>query len=161
VLEPLLRVSCDLEVGEISLANSLPFAYADDMTLDYTVSLSFNAPIGFGLTLSSRLWNLWVDKNSEYGRTNPGFQYGETELIMNFWRGPFFASLTLAADGSFRRFSVEPYLSYRIKRVSIFAVVLFNNLGATGTYDEIRLNHIQGKRDVSSVVPSIGAKFRF
>jgi hypothetical protein len=161
VLEPLLRVACDLEFGDISLSNSLPFAYAGDMALDYTVSVSFNSPLGFGLTLSSRFWNLWVDKNSEYGRTNPGFQYGETELMINFWRGSFFASLTLTADGAFKRFSVEPYLSYRIKRISLFAGVLFNNLGTTGTYEEIRLNHIQGKRDVSSVVPSIGAKFRF
>jgi hypothetical protein len=161
VLEPLIRVSCDLGFGDISLTNSLPFAYAGDMTLDYTVSVSFNSPIGFGLTLSNRFWNLWVDKNSEYGLTNPGFQYGETELIVIFWRGPFFASLTLAADGAFKRFSVEPYLSYRIKRISLFAGVIFNNLGATGTDEEIRLNHIQGRRDVSSVIPSIGAKFRF
>jgi hypothetical protein len=161
VLEPLFRIGCDLEFGDISLSNSFPFSYIDDMAMDYTVSLSFNAIIGFGITLSCRFWNLWVDKDSEYGQTNPDFQYGETELIVNFWYGSFFASLTLTADSAFRQFSVEPYLSYRIKRVSLFAGVLFTNLGAEGTYDEIRLNRIQGKRDVSSVIPSIGAKFRF
>jgi hypothetical protein len=161
VLEPLLRIGCDLEFGDISLSNSLPFSYADDMALDYTVSISFNALIGFGVTLSSQFWNLWVDKNSDYGRTNPGFQYGDTELILNFWRGPFFASLSLTADSSFEKFSVNPYLSYRINKFTIFAGVLFSNLGDAGTYDDIRLNKIQGKRDVSSVVPSIGAKFRF
>jgi hypothetical protein len=160
-LEPLLRIGCDLEFGDINLSNSFPFSYADDMALDYTVSLSFNANIGFGLTLSSQFWNLWVDKDSEYGRTNPGFQYGETELILNFWRGAFFASLTLTADSAFKQFSVNPYLSYRIKKLSLFAGVLFSNLGDAGTYDEIRLNKIQGKRDVTSVIPSLGAKLRF
>jgi len=160
-LEPLIRIGCDFEFGDISLSNSFPFSYADDMALDYTVSLSFNANIGFGLTLSSRFWNLWVDKNSDYGQNNPGFQYGETELILNFWRGAFFASLTLVADSAFRQFSVEPYLSYRIKKVSLFAGVIFTNLGAAGTYDDIRLNQIQGKRDVTGVIPSLGAKFRF
>jgi hypothetical protein len=160
-LEPALRVGCDLEVGDLSVTNSLPFAYAGDMALDYTVSASFNALLGFGITLSCRLWNLWVDPDSEYGQTNPGFQYGETELILNFWRGPFFAALTLTADGGFRRFSVEPYLSYRIKKFSLFAGVLFANLGNAGTDEEIRLNAIQGKRDVSGVIPSTGVKFRF
>jgi hypothetical protein len=150
VLEPLLRVGCDFEFGDISLSNSFPFAYADDLALDYTVSMSFNALIGLGLTLSSRIWNLGAD-----------FQYGETELMVNFWRGAFFASLTLTADSAFRQFSVEPYVSYRIKRASLFAGVLFANLGAAGTDDEIRLNRIQGRRDVSSVIPSLGAKFRF
>jgi hypothetical protein len=150
VLEPLLRVGCELEFGDISLANSFPFAYADDLALDYTVSMSFNALIGLGVTLSSRFWNLGAD-----------FQYGETELMMNFWRGAFFASLILTADSAFRQFSVEPYLSYRIKRASLFAGVLFANLGMAGTNDEIRLNRIQGRRDVSSVIPSLGAKFRF
>jgi hypothetical protein len=161
VLEPSLKITCDVEVGDISLTNSFPFAYAGDMSLDYTVSASFSTLIGLGLTLSSRFWNLWVDKDSEYGQTDPGFQYGETELIVNFWRGSFFASLTLTADSAFRQFSVEPYLSYRIKRISLFAGVAFSNLGAEGTYEEIRLNHIQGRRDVSSVVPSLGAKFKF
>jgi len=161
VVEPLLKIGCDIELGDISLSNSFPFAYAGDMALDYTVSLSFNALIGFGVTLSGQFWNLWVDKDSEYGQTNPGFQYGETELIVNFWRGSFFASLTLTADSAFQKFSVEPYLSYRIKTVSLFASALFSNLGAAGTYDEIRLNKIQGKRDITSVIPSLGAKFRF
>jgi len=160
-LEPLLKVGCDLDFGDISLSNSFPFSYADDMALDYTVSLSFNANIGLGVTVSSQFWNLWADKNSDYGQTNPGFQYGETELILNFWRGAFFASVSLTADSVFKQFSVEPYLSYRIKKFTIFAGVLFSNLGDTGTYDEIRLNKIQGKRDVSSVIPSIGVKFRF
>jgi len=161
VLEPLLKLGCDLEFGDISLSNSFPFSYADDMALDYTVSVSFNALIGFGVILSSQFWNLWVDKDSDYGKSNPGFQYGETELIINFWRGAFFASLALTADSSFQKFSVNPYLSYRIKKFTIFAGVLFSNLGDAGTYDEIRLNKIQGKRDVSSVIHSIGAKFRF
>jgi hypothetical protein len=161
VLEPLLRVGCDLGFGDISLANSFPFSYVSDMVLDYTLSVSFNTLIGFGLTMSSRFWNLWVGKDSEYGQSNPGFQYGETELILNFWRGSFFASLTMTADRAFRYFNVEPYLSYRIKRISLFAGVLFTNLGAAGTNDEIRLNHIQGKRDITSVIPSIGAKIKF
>ncbi|MDR2575421.1 MAG: hypothetical protein LBC52_03160 [Treponema sp.] len=160
-LEPLTRIGYDLEFGDISLSNSFPFSYADDMALDYTVSLSFNANIGFGLTLSSQFWNLWVDKDSEYGQTNPGFQYGETELILNFWRGAFFASVTLTADSDFEKFGVEPFLSYRIKKITIFASVLFSNLGASGTDDELRLNKIQGKRDVTSVIPTIGVKLRF
>jgi len=161
VLEGALRFGCDLAVGDITVTNSLPFAYAGGMALDYAVSASFNALLGFGVTLSCQLWNLWVDPDSEYGQTNPGFQYGETELILNFWRGPFFAALTMTADGAFRRFSVEPYVSYRIKKFSLFAGVLFANLGATGTDEEIRLNAIQGRRDVSGVIPSIGVKFRF
>jgi hypothetical protein len=160
VLEGALRVGCDIEIGDLSLTNSFPFAYAGDMALDYTVSASFNALLGFGVTLSCELWNLWVDPDSEYGRTNPGFQYGETELTVNYWRGPFFAALTLTADGAFRRFSVEPYVSYRIKKLSLFAGIIFANLGATGTYEEIRLNQIQGRRDVSGVIPSIGVKLR-
>jgi hypothetical protein len=161
VLEPSLRIGYDLGFGDISVSNGFPFAYAGDMALDYTLSLTFNSLFGFGLTLSSQFWNLWVDRDSEYGRTNPVFQYGETELVLNFWRGSFFASLTLTADEAFRRFSVEPYLSYRIKTTSLFAGVLFNNLGAEGSIEEIRLNQIQGKRDVSGVIPSIGIKFRF
>jgi hypothetical protein len=160
VLEPALRFGCDLEIGDLSITNSLPFAYAGGMALDYTIAASFNALLGFGVTVSCQLWNLWVDPDSEYGRTNPGFQYGETELTLNYWRGPFFAALTLTADGDFRRFSVEPYVSYRIKKISLFAGILFANLGATGTYEEIRLNQIQGRRDVSGVIPSIGVKFR-
>jgi len=161
VLEPALRIGCDLEIGDLSLSNSFPFAYAGDMALDYTVSASFNSLLGFGLTLSCQFWDLWVDHDSEYGQTNPGFQYGETELIVNFWRGPFFVSLSLTADSAFRQFSVEPYVSYRIKKISLFAGVLFANLGDAGTDEEIRLNAIQGKRDVSGVIPSIGVKFRF
>jgi len=160
VLEGALRIGYDVEIGDITFTNSFPFAYAGDMALDYTVSASFNSLLGFGVTLSCQLWNLWVDPDSEYGQTNPGFQYGETEMTINYWRGPFFASLTLTADGAFRKFSVEPYVSYRIKKVSIFAGVIFNNLGSSGTDDEIRLNAIQGKRDVSGVIPSIGVKFR-
>jgi hypothetical protein len=160
VLEPALRIGYDLEFGDIGVTNSFPFAYSDDMTLDYAVSVSFNSLLGFGFTLSCQFWNLWVDRDSEYGQTNPDFQYGETEVILNYWRGSFFASLTLTADGDFRHFSVEPYLSYRIKMISLFAGVLFINLGAAGTDDEIRLNQIQGKRDVSGVIPSIGLKYR-
>ena len=160
-LEPLLKLGCDLEFGDISLSNSFPFSYADDKALDYTVSLAFNANFGLGVILSSQFWNLWVDKDSEYGQTNPGFQYGETELILNFWRGAFFASVTLTADSDFKKFGVEPFLSYRIKKATIFASVLFANLGASGTDEELRLNKIQGKRDVTSVIPSIGVKFRF
>ena len=160
VLEGAFRLGCDIEIGDLSVTNSFPFAYAGDMALDYTFSASFNALPGFGVTVSCELWNLWVDPNSEYGRTNPGFQYGGTELTVNYWRGPFFASLTLTADGAFRRFSVEPYVSYRIKKISLFAGVIFANLGATGTYEEIRLNQIQGRRDVSGVIPSIGVKLR-
>jgi len=161
VLEPLLRIGYDLEFGDISLSNSFPFAYADGMALDYTISLSFNANIGFGVTLSSQFWNLWVDKDSEYGQTNPGFQYGETELVLTFWRGAFFASVSLTADSAFEQFGAEPYLSYRFKKATFFVSVIFSNLGASGTYDEVRLNKIQGKRDVTNVVPSIGVKFRF
>jgi len=161
VLEPSLRIGCDLEFGDFSLTNSFPFSYTGDMALDYTVSASFNSLLGFGVTVSCRLWNLWVDPNSEYGQTDPGFQYGETELVLSYWRGAFFAALTLTADGGFRQFSVEPYVSYRIKKLSIFAGVLFINLGDAGTDEEIRLNAIQGKRDVSGVIPSIGIKYRF
>jgi hypothetical protein len=161
VLEPSLRIGCDFDFGDLGITNSFPFAYTGDMALDYTVSVSFNTLIGFDFTLSSRFWNLWVDQDSEYGQTNPGFQYGETEVTVNFWRGPFFASLTLTADSAFRRFSVEPYLSFRIKKITLFTGIFFTNLGAAGTYDEIRLNQIQGKRDVSGVIPSIGVKFRF
>jgi len=160
VLEPALRLGCDIEVGDITVTNSFPFAYAGDMALDYTVAASFNALLGWGVTLSCQLWNLWVDPNSEYGQTDPGFQYGGTDLTFNYWRGPFFASLTLTADGAFQRFSVEPYVSYRIQKVSLFAGIIFANLGASGSYEEIRLNQIQGKRDVSGVIPSIGVKFR-
>jgi len=160
-LEPLLKIGCDLEFGDISLSNSFPFSYIDDKALDYTVSLAFNANFGLGVTISGQFWNLWVDKDSEYGQTNPGFQYGETEFILNFWRGAFFASVTLTADRAFKQFNVEPYLSYRFKELTIFAGVLFSNLGDAGTYDDIRLNKIQGKREVSSVIPSIGAKLRF
>jgi hypothetical protein len=160
VLEPAIRVGYDLEVGDLTVTNSLPFAYAGDMALDYTIAASFNALLGFGVTVSCELWNLWVDPKSEYGRTNPGFQYGETELTLNYWRGPFFAALTLTADGDFKKFSVEPYVSYRIKKASLFAGIIFSNLGATGTDDEVRLNQIQGRRDVSGVIPSIGVKFR-
>jgi hypothetical protein len=160
-LEPLLKIGCDLEFGDISLSNSFPFSYIDDKALDYTISLAFNADIGLGITLSGQFWNLWVDKNSEYGQTNPSFQYGETELILNFWRGAFFASVTLTADSDFEKFGAEPFLSYRIKKTTIFVSVLFSNLGAAGTDDELRLNKIQGKRDVTSVIPSIGVKFRF
>ena len=161
VLEPALRVGYDLELGDISLTNSFPFAYGGDNALDYTVSASFNALFGFGVTLSCQFWNLWVDPDSEYGQTNPPFQYGETELTMNYWRGPFFASLALTADSDFKKFSVEPYVSYRIKKISLFASILFANLGSAGTDDEIRLNAIQGKRDVSGMIPSIGIKYRF
>jgi len=82
-------------------------------------------------------------------------------LTLNYWRGPFFAALTLTADGAFQKFSIEPYVSYRIKMFSIFAGVIFSNLGAERTDEEIRLNAVQGKRDVSGVIPSIGVKFRF
>jgi len=160
VLEPALRIGYDMEIGDLSLTNSFPFSYVDDMAIDYTISASFNALFGLGLTLSCELWNLWIDPDSEYGQTNPGFQYGETDLTVSFFRGPFFASLSLTADGSFRQFSVEPYLSYRIKQFTLFASVLCTNLGEPLSYDEMRLNKIQGKRDVTGVIPTIGAKLR-
>ena len=160
VLEGALRFGCDIEVGDITVTNSLPFAYAGDMALDYTVAASFNALLGFGVTVSCQLWNLWVDPESEYGRTNPGFQYGETELTLNYWREALFVSLTVTADGGFQKFSIEPYVSYRIKKISLFGGIIFSNLGAERTDEEIRLNAIQGKRDVSGVIPSIGVKFR-
>jgi len=161
VLEPALRIGYDFEIGDLSLSNSFPFSYIDDMALDYTVAVSFNSIIGLGLAVSCQFWNLWVDPDSEYGSTNPGFQYGETELTVNYWRGPFFASLTLTADGEFKQFSVEPYLSYRIKQFTLFASVLFTNLGEPLTEDQMRLNKIQGKRDVSGTIPTIGVKYRF
>jgi hypothetical protein len=65
------------------------------------------------------------------------------------------------ADAGFRQFGVEPYLSYRIKKITLFASLLFNNLGAEGSGEEIRLNQIQGKRDVTGAIPSIGVKLRF
>jgi hypothetical protein len=160
VLEPQLTVAYDLEFGDISLTNSFPFAYASDKAMDYTISASFNMFAGFGITLSGYFWNLWVDPDSEYGQTNPDFHYAETELIINFYTGPFFASLSLTADKSFKQFSIEPYLSYRIKNFTVFAVVVFSNLGETLSYEQLRLNKIMGKRDVSSVVPSIGVKCR-
>jgi len=160
VLEPLLRIGYDFEIGDLSLSNSFPFSYIDDKAFDYTISVSFNTIIGLGVTLSCQLWNLWVDPDSEYGQTDPGFQYGETELILSYWYGPFFASLSLTANGEFKQFSIEPYLSYRIKKFTIFAGVLFTNLGESLSYDEMRLNKIQGKRDVSGVIPTIGVKFR-
>jgi len=161
VLEPALRIGYDFEIGDLSLSNSFPFSYIDDMALDYTVSASFNTIIGLGLALSCQFWNLWVDPDSEYGQTNPGFQYGGTDLMVSYWRGPFYASLSLTADGKFRQFSVEPYLSYRIKQFTLFASVLFTNLGEPLSYDEMRLNKIQGKRDVSGIIPTIGVKYRF
>jgi len=160
VLEPALRAGYDLEFGDVTVTNSFPFAYAGGMALDYTISATLNLLLGFGVTLSCELWNLWVDPDSEYGQSNPGFQYGGTELILNYWQGQFFAALTLTADGSFRQFSVEPYVSYRIKNISLFFGVLFVNLGDAGSYNQIRLNQIQGKRDVSGVIPSIGIKYR-
>lgn len=161
VLEPSLRIGYDLGFGDLSAANSFPFNYAGDMALDYTASVTFNTLAGFGLTLSGYFWNLWVDRNSDYGQAGPVFEYGETELVLNYWRGPFFASLALTADSAFRQFGVEPYLSYRIKNITVFVSMVFNNLGAEGSEDEIRLNRIQGKRDISSVIPSAGVKFRF
>jgi len=161
VLEPLLRLGYDTEIGDISLSNSFPFSYVDDMAIDYTVSVSFNTLIGLGFTLSSDFWNLWVDPNSEYGQTDPDFQYGETDLTISYWWNAWFASITLTADGDFKQFGVEPYLAYRIKKATLFASVLFSNLGKPLTYDETRLNKIQGKRDVSDVIPTIGVKFKF
>jgi hypothetical protein len=160
VLEPSFRIAYVFVFGELNAGCGFPFAYAGDMALDYTVSVGFSAAPGFGLDLSSRFWNVWVERDSEYGRTNPGFQYGETELLLNYWRGPFFASLILTADGPFRQFSVEPYLSYRFKTITFFTGLLFNNLGAEGDMDKIRLNQIQGKRDISGVIPSIGIKLQ-
>lgn len=160
-LEPAFKIGYDVDWGDFSAGSSFPFTYAGAMALDYTVSAAVNTVFGFGLALTSRFWNLRVDRESEYGRTNPAFQYGETELILNYWDGPFFASLALTADAAFRQFSVEPYLSYRIKRITLFAGLLFNNLGPEGNEDEIRLNLIQGKRDVSGVIPSLGLKYRF
>ena len=161
VLEPSLRLGYDIEIGDLSLTNSFPFSYTGDLALDYTISLSLNFLFGFGITLTSQFWDLWVDPDSEYGQTEPEFKYGETELVLSYWRGPFFASLALSADSDFKQFSIEPYVSYRIKKVSLFLSVLFTNLGASGTDEEIRLNAIQGKRDVSGVIPSIGMKYRF
>jgi hypothetical protein len=160
VLEPSLAICYALEFGDISLTNSFPFSYSGEMALDYTISASFNMLVGFGITLSGYFWNLWVDPDSEYGQANPSFQYGETELILNFWRGPFFASLALTADRTFKQFGVEPYLSYRIKNFTIFACVAFTNLGEAPAYEQARLNKIMGKRDVSGVIPSIGVKYR-
>jgi len=160
VLEPSLRIGYDFEIGDLGLTNSFPISYIDDAALDYTVAVSFNTLIGFGLNLSCEFWNLWVDPDSEYGSTNPGLQYGGTDLTLSYWRGSLFASLTMTADGEFKQFSIEPYLSYRIKQFTLFASVLFVNLGEPLTYDQMRLNKIQGKRDVSGVIPTIGAKFR-
>jgi hypothetical protein len=161
VLEPSLRIGCDIEIGDLNLTNSLPFSYTDDLALDYTISLSLNLLLGFGITLTGQFWDLWVDPDSEYGQIDPEFKYGETELVLTYWRGPFFASLAMTADSDFKQFSIEPYVSYRIKKLSFFVSVLFCNLGDAGTEDEIRLNAIQGKRDVSGVIPSIGVKYRF
>jgi len=160
VLEPALRLGYDLEIGDIGLSNSFPISYVDDKALDYTVTASFNTLIGLGFTVSCQLWNLWVDPDSEYGQTDPGLQYGETELTINYFYSVFFASLSLTADGEFRQFGVEPYVSYRIKNITIFTSLLFSNLGEPLSYNEMRLNKIQGKWDVSGVIPTIGAKLR-
>jgi len=152
VLEPLFRIGYDMEIGDISLSNSFPFSYVGGMALDYTVAASFNTLFGLGFTVSCQLWNLWADMV---------FQYGETELTVSYWHGPFFASLSVTADGSFRQFGVEPYLAYRIKQCTIFASLVLTNLGKPLTNDEMRLNKIQGRQDVTGIVPTIGAKFRF
>jgi hypothetical protein len=160
-LEPLVNAGYELPFGDISLAASFPFSYAADKALDYTLAVTLNTERGFGVTASFEWWNLWVDGNSDYGKTKPAFEYGQTELVLNYWRGPFFVSLATAADRNFKQFDIEPYAAYTIKNITLFANVAFSNIGAQGSDEEIRLNKIQGKRDVTSVIPSLGVKVRF
>jgi hypothetical protein len=160
-LEPALRLAYALPSGDLGVSNSFPFSYSGDAALDYILSLSFNADIGLGLALNFEWWNLAVDKNSEYGKTNPKPEYGQTELIVNFWRGAFFASVSASADRGFSRFGIEPYAAFTIRRITLFASILLDNLGASPDKAEQRLNLIQGRRDVTSVIPSAGIKIRF
>jgi hypothetical protein len=160
-LEPAARLTYALPFGDLSAANSFPFSYADDKALDYSLSFGLNTDFGLALSASFEWWNLWVDAGSDYGKTNPPAQYGQTGLIASFWRGAFFASLALTADATFTSFSLEPYAAFTIGRTTLFASVLFDNLGPPLDGAEQRLLLIQGKRNVTGIIPSVGVKVRF
>jgi hypothetical protein len=162
VMEPLVSLRYELPIGDVSLENSFPFSYVSDKALDYVLGLTVNTDWGFGVRAGFEWWNLWVDTGSEYGMTDPAFQYGQTEVVVNYWRNIFFVSLTLTADREFKRFGVEPYGAVNIGRhLTVFAGVVLDNLGKQADDETLRLNAIQGKRDVTSVIPSLGVKLRF
>ncbi|MDR1362903.1 MAG: hypothetical protein LBJ35_02475 [Spirochaetaceae bacterium] len=158
-LEPSLRLAYTLDFGEASILNSLPFHYTDDSSLDYALSLMLNTDGGLGFTLNLEWWNLWAAEKTETGEAASPFEYGQTEVVVHFWRGKFFASLAATADSSFTRFGIEPYAAYTLGRFTLFASVLVNNMGAQPDDTTMRVNLIQGKRDVTSVIPSIGVKY--
>jgi hypothetical protein len=160
-LEPALRLTYALPFGDLSAANSFPFSYGDDKALDYRLSAGLNTDFGLALSATFEWWNLWVDAASDYGKANPPVQYGQTELIVNFWRGAFFASLAFTADEAFERFGLEPYAAFTIGRLTLCARSLFDNLGPSPDDAEWRLLLIQGRREVSSIIPSVGVKLRF
>jgi hypothetical protein len=161
VLEPALCLVYALPFGEADVSSSFPLSYADDKALDYTLSFSLNTDAGLGLTANLTWQYLWAEKAQSDNGTIPPFSYGQTEIVARFWRGAFFASLAATADGGFTRFGLEPYAAYTIRRITLFASVLLTNLGAQPDKDTARLNLIQGKRDITSVIPSVGMRVRF
>lgn len=156
LLEPALDAALSLDSGSLRLTNSFPFGYADSKSLDYKLTLSFDWAAGFGAAASAEWWNLWEEETEAL----QGFEFGGVELTLSYWRGAFFASLTAGADGAFTSFDIEPYCAYSFGKLTLFASVVMNNLGEGKSAEETRLDAIQGKRDVTSVIPSIGVKIR-
>jgi hypothetical protein len=158
VLEPALRLSYALPFGEADVSNSFPFSWADGKALDYILSLSLNTDAGLGVAAGFTWRNLWAEKDS--GGEEASLTYGQTEVVAHFWRGAFFVSLAATADGGFGSFGLEPYAAYTIGPITVFASVLLSNLGAEPDEETARLNLIWGKRDITSVIPSIGVRAR-
>jgi len=156
ILEPELQLGLNLDSGNLRLTNSFPFNYVDDKSLDYEIALAYEWSFGFSVSLGAEWWNIWEEATVG----GLGFEFGDLELILSYWHGPFFASLSFDADNEFKGFDLNPYFAYTFKKVTFFFSLVLTNLGNQKTMEEARLDVIQGTSDVTSIIPSIGVKLR-
>jgi hypothetical protein len=160
--EPSVTLTQDLIQGDFTFTVGAPIDYSEflntgffdeelgkdpELYLEGFITLGYNAPFGLGLQLTPRISIL------------SDFEYTETELSLTYTLNSLYGSLTVSADSNFTKWSLEPYLAYTIRKVTLAATVVFNNIGGGGTGSAVV--DAETGADRITITPSIGVKYRF
>jgi hypothetical protein len=89
----------------------------------------------------------------------PEPKYGGTELTVTYILKNFYTSLTVSEDSGFKSFSLEPYLAWTVKKLTVSAAVVFNNIGGAGTGSSVV--DAETGADRITITPTVGVRYRF
>jgi hypothetical protein len=160
--EPSVTLTQDLTRGDITFTLGVPMDYSEflnagisddelgkeaELYLETYLTLGYNSPFGLAIQLTPRVGIL------------SDFEYTETELSLVYTLNSLYGSLTVSADRSFKKWSLEPYLAYTIGNFTFAATVVFNNIGGGGTGSAVV--DAETGADRITITPSIGVKYRF